>query len=34
MTMPTTEKKPVITANPANGIGQPSLETSKSTPTA
>jgi hypothetical protein len=34
MTMPTTEKEPVTTANPGNGIVSPSSGTSKSTPTA
>jgi len=34
MTMPTTEKKPVTTANPDNGIVSPPSGTSKSTPTA
>src|SRR5512132_1487728 len=34
MTMPTTEKTPVTTANPANGIVSPPSGTSKSTPTA
>ena len=32
MTMPTTEKKPVTTANPDNGIASPPSGTSKSTP--
>ena len=34
MTMPTTEKKPVTTANPDNGIVSPPSGTSKSTPAA
>src|SRR5512132_3669248 len=34
MTMPTTEKTPLTTANPANGIVWPPSGTSKSTPTA
>ena len=34
MTMPTTEKKPVTTANPDNGIVSPPSGTSKSTPMA
>jgi hypothetical protein len=34
MTMPTTEKTPVTTANPANGIVSPPSGTSKSMPTA
>ena len=34
MTTPTTEKKPVTTANPDNGIVSPPSGTSKSTPTA
>src|SRR5437773_3987355 len=34
MTMPTTEKKPVTTAKPDNGIVWPPSGTSKSTPTA
>src|SRR5256886_10753591 len=34
MTMPTTEKKPVTTANPDNGIVWPPSGTSKSTPAA
>src|SRR4030095_14905122 len=34
MTTPTTEKNPVTTANPDNGIVSPPSGTSKSTPTA
>jgi hypothetical protein len=34
MTMPTTEKKPVTTANPDNGIASPPSGTSKSAPAA
>ncbi len=34
MTMPTTEKKPVTTANPDSGIVAPPSGTWKSTPTA
>jgi hypothetical protein len=34
MTTPTTEKKPVTTANPDNGIASPPSVPSKSTPAA